>query len=225
MARSQASTDSLDLVALDPDGDALVLVAGLARPSRRPLTARSAALLGRVAAHIGAARRLRKRATSGRELLDGRSPIFTPQGGMTHEGDVRDELALRELRDAVKLRRGARSKRVDTSETLERWRALVERRYSIVDVFDSDGRRYVVARPNAPEARAAERTRELSHEERATLSLLATGASNKLIAYHLGVGVSTIASRLAVIAKKLGAPDGASLVRLAQSLESDASKA
>jgi DNA-binding CsgD family transcriptional regulator len=89
---------------------------------------------------------------------------------------------------------------------------LVAGTWSLVDVFDRDGRRYVIAQPNAPVVPPVTR---LSSRESQVVACAALGHSNKLIAYELGLAPSTIAAHLARATAKLGATTRADLVRLA----------
>jgi DNA-binding NarL/FixJ family response regulator len=81
------------------------------------------------------------------------------------------------------------------------WRALVDGRWSLVDGFDSDGKRFVVARRNEPCAVALH---TLTSRETHVASLAARGHSNKLIAYELGLSEATIATHVARAKSKLG---------------------
>jgi DNA-binding CsgD family transcriptional regulator len=102
-------------------------------------------------------------------------------------------------------------RRRDPDEAVELWRGLVAGRWSVVDQFDHDGKRFVVAVPNEPRPRFT--GRELTAREAQVTALAARGHSNKLIAYELGLSVSTVGAYLASAARKLGAPTRASLVR------------
>lgn len=84
-------------------------------------------------------------------------------------------------------------------EAVASWRALVAGQWAIVDHFDHDGRRYLVAVRNDEPRRCP-----LSVAEKQTLTLLARGYSSKLAAIELGVAPSTIATRLASARRKLG---------------------
>jgi len=55
--------------------------------------------------------------------------------------------------------------------------------------------------------------RELSERERQAVSLAALGQSNKLIAYELGVSLSTVSAYLARAAAKLGVSTRVGLVQ------------
>ena len=77
-------------------------------------------------------------------------------------------------------------------------------------MFDSDGRRYFVARGNPPEALDP---RALSVPERQVVGFAALGHSNKEIAYALGIAASTVATHLTNAQRKLGAPNRIDLVR------------
>lgn len=81
-------------------------------------------------------------------------------------------------------------------------------RWSLVDRFESDGRRYLVARRNDPELAEP---RSLSHRERQVLAYAALGYANKHIAYTLGLAPSTVSSHLRTAMRRVGAPSRAAL--------------
>jgi DNA-binding NarL/FixJ family response regulator len=93
---------------------------------------------------------------------------------------------------------------------LNLWRALEAGRWSLSDVFDSDGRRYIVARPNEPEV---PRDGILSERERQVAEQVSCGRSNKLIAYELGLDPSTVSTHLTTACRKLGVDSRAALIR------------
>lgn len=68
--------------------------------------------------------------------------------------------------------------------------SVVATRWSLLDHFDTDGRRYIVACENRPRLDDARHT--LSVRERQVMGYLALGHSSKLIAYDLGISDSTV---------------------------------
>jgi DNA-binding CsgD family transcriptional regulator len=85
------------------------------------------------------------------------------------------------------------------------WRALSAGRWSVVEHFDRDGRRYLVAF-------RAEGAPMLSPRERAVAALAAAGCSNKAIGYELGIATSTVGGHLASAMRKLGVPSRVEMV-------------
>ena len=150
---------------------------------------------GRVSAHLAAAGRLRASIR----------PV---------DGECR---SIRELmRDAVLRQEAARSRKPDPDAAIEAWAALVSGRWTLVDRFERNGRRYVVAHRNeleVPDPRA------LTPRERVVSQLAALGKSNKLIAYELGLSNSTISTLLWTAMRKLGAETRPALIRLVRDLE------
>jgi DNA-binding CsgD family transcriptional regulator len=94
------------------------------------------------------------------------------------------------------------------------WPSLGASRWALVDVFERDGRRYVVAVEDKREP-------ALSRRERDVLRLAQLGRSNKEIAYELGLAYSTITTLLARVAKKLGTRSRAELLVAAASQSED----
>ena len=132
---------------------------------------------------------------------------------MHARGDARDADARSALRDAALRFDRARSRRgADSPEgALALWRALVEGRWSLVERFESDGRRIMVARRNDPASRAS---RALSEHERKVVALLALGHSLKVCAYELGRAESTISEMAHSAMRKLRVRTRAELVEL-----------
>jgi DNA-binding CsgD family transcriptional regulator len=197
---------------VDPGGLGCALVfaqrspATLSRPARQ--------ILERVSAHLSSARRLRT-STSGDESSGCRDDaIVTAHRGVLHaERDARHPDARRALREAARRVDLARSRhrQIGVEEALALWRSLVEGRWSLVERFDSDGRRLFVARRNDPTAR---RTRALGENERKVVALLAVGHSIKLCAYELGFAQSTASDLAHCAMRKLGVSSRAELVDL-----------
>ncbi len=95
--------------------------------------------------------------------------------------------------------------------TVEAWRGLVAARWSIVDRFEHDGKRFLLAQENAP---VSPSRRELSERERQALAYAKLGHSNKLIAYELGISASTVGVLLWRAANKLGTKTREELLRV-----------
>jgi DNA-binding NarL/FixJ family response regulator len=91
-------------------------------------------------------------------------------------------------------------RRRDPLEAVEVWRGLVAGLWSLVDHYDTDGRRYLVAHRNDP---TTPDPRGLTERERQVVAYADLGQSNKLIAYQLGLSVSTVAVLLARAREKL----------------------
>jgi DNA-binding CsgD family transcriptional regulator len=93
------------------------------------------------------------------------------------------------------------ARRSQPEEAVAIWRALADGRWSLVDHFDHDGRRYLIARPNELETRA---WATLTERERIAVAFAAMGHTNKLIAYDMGLAPSTVAMQLSRAARKIG---------------------
>jgi DNA-binding CsgD family transcriptional regulator len=191
----------------DPSGRGCALVFLQRDASRLSRAVRQS--LERIAAHLGAARRLR-----GHRPEERCDAVLWPDGRVLHaEGDARPEESRLALREAARRMDRARSRRARTDpvEALAMWRALVDGRWSLVERFESDGRRLIVARRNDPTTRAL---RALDERERKTVALLAMGHSLKLCAYELGCAESTISAATRSALAKLGLASRMELVEL-----------
>jgi DNA-binding CsgD family transcriptional regulator len=183
---------------------------GLRRPSRPERS-----LWNRVAAHLGAGARLRGAlgAPSGaRDISTGAEAVLSPSGKLEHglapatAPRMRDSLR----RAAIAIDRArTREGRANPNASLDLWQGLVAGRWSLVDRFDSDGRRFLVARSNDPDVPDP---RALTRRERQVLAYAAMGQPLKLIAYALGLSVSTIALHRGRAMRKLGLTSTAEVV-------------
>jgi DNA-binding CsgD family transcriptional regulator len=116
--------------------------------------------------------------------------------------------SLGEQTRAIDRARG-RMRRADPDEALAIWKGLVDGEWSLVDHIDSDGKRYVFAKRNAPEVRPWS---DLTPSERQVLAYAAEGQPHKVIAYELGMTVPTVSTRLRTAARKVGAASRIELV-------------
>ena len=174
----------------------------------------------RVAAHVAAGLRLRRRPDVKPDDADA---VLSPSGRVEHARvGAQSPAAHEELSRAARTIDKARSRIRSKSElAVESWRALVAGKWSLVDHFDHDGRRYLVARENTPPTRQPLNS-PLSQREQQVVSLAALGHSNKLIAYELGIAPSTGGGYLRTAALKLGAASRVALIRACANAVGDA---
>jgi DNA-binding CsgD family transcriptional regulator len=212
--RMTGADDVFGLTCVDATGFGLVVGAAIKAVPMGEST-RDAYL--RLGVHLAAGLRLR-RALGGAGLLDRAEAIFETDGRLAHAEGPATEGPMRSLlQEAVGRVDRARTNKVRKDEltALELWQGLVEGRWSLVDRYDTDGRRYYVAIAN-PTAGMVDRC--LTDVEAQVAAQVVAGEPNKVIAYSLGLAESTVASRLATIMKKLGVKSRMELVRLGRSL-------
>jgi DNA-binding CsgD family transcriptional regulator len=158
----------------------------------------------RVASHVGSGLRLRD-AVATLSLEDPTVEAVLDAGGRVHDarGAAVPRSARERLRAAVRRSERARGslRRRDPDEALALWEALVAGRWSLVDHFEGDGRRFLVAHRNEP---GRGDPRGLSPREREVAEHLGRGYAAKEIAYGLGLAVSTVANALGRARAKLG---------------------
>jgi DNA-binding CsgD family transcriptional regulator len=157
----------------------------------------------RLASHLGAACRLRERLATQNSEADGEA-LLTPAGRIDHAyGKARSRTAREALHEAVLSRERAlgRPRRSKSDGSLDLWRALVEGRWSLVDRFDTGGRRYVVAHVNEM---GVPGPRSLTAQERNVVAMVAQAQPLKIIAYELGLSMSTVSGCLHAAMRKLG---------------------
>jgi DNA-binding CsgD family transcriptional regulator len=143
-----------------------------------------------LARHLTAAHRLRRRLSERRDVMTSTRvvAVLTPDGRVTHARDDGRALPVRQrLREAVvELERCRRAGPSDDDATLSSWPTVIDKRWTFVDRFEADGRRFVVAFENPPGYGS------LSRRERAVAEGAARGQSNKEIAYDLGIAEATV---------------------------------
>jgi DNA-binding NarL/FixJ family response regulator len=145
--------------------------------------------------------------------------ILNVDGRVEHAEAAAGSSASREcLTHAVKLREATRTRRgrSDPEHAIRAWKPLVNGRWSLVDCYERDGRRYITACENAPAQRGFE---VLSPREREIATLAERGRTNKEIAYELGLGHSTVRVLLARAASKIGVRTRVELIAQLQSLQ------
>ena len=86
------------------------------------------------------------------------------------------------------------------------WHDITSGSFRIVNWYDREGRRYVVARPVAPEERV-----RLTARQRKVLALRSAGHAYKNIAFELGVSLATVAREMETAMKRLGLESTAAL--------------
>jgi DNA-binding CsgD family transcriptional regulator len=205
--------DYVAVVARDGSGHAVFLSA--ASPDGRRPTGYERTLWNRIATHISAGARL-GRATHGLppgNVAAGAEAVLSPSGAIAHAEPQAQGAGPREaIRRAARAIDRARSRaRSDDDEALDLWLGLVSGRWSLVDRFDTDGRRFLVACRNDPQVTDP---RALTLRERQVLAYSAMGHPLKLIAYSLGLSVSTVSSQRASAMRKLGLRTQADVVSL-----------
>ena len=165
-----------------------------------------------VAVHIAAGARLRQRLGQ-RPSFDEAEAILRPDG----EAEQLEYPDAREfLRTAVTHIEQARSGRYSTSQSLELWQSLVEGRWSLVERFDSDRRRFYVALRN-PAAKVE--AKALTTRQAEVVAYVGSGAGTKAAAYSLGISVSAVRAHLSQAMAKLGVSSRVELIDLWATLQ------
>ena len=196
--------DLIGINARDPTsrGCFIVLPARTQKHSQRTLR-----VYHRLAAHISAGFRLRRELASivqqDLDVTGHAEAVLLPNGHVEHAAGAAEPRPAREaLQDALVRIEAARSRRSTPQDSVELWRALVSGRWSVVEHFERDGKRYYLAHKNDP---ALAPDLALTERERQVLGYAELGHSDKLIAYSLGLSRSTVATLLARARRKLGA--------------------
>lgn len=208
----QGHGDFFYLNGLDPSGLGCVLSFG-SRERELVYDAREAALFKRIATHLSAAYRCRRRLAGARVAASSDSPdgtghhaeaVVDGRGHVVHaEGAARSKAAREEIQRAAAAIESARvaSRRGRGGLALEGWHPLVNARWTLVDSFEENGSRYVVARENQADA---PNFSILTDRERQVVVHAALGLSNKEIAYTLGISATTVRVLMARAARRFG---------------------
>jgi DNA-binding CsgD family transcriptional regulator len=201
--------DALGLTAIDPEGRAILIAA--AQPDVTRPNKAAVATWSRIACHISAGARLRH--TLAKNAAVAPDAVISPAGAVQHaDGPAKSRTAQDEIRLAARAVDRARTRlRARQDEALDLWRGLVSGTWSLVDRFDSDGRRYFVAHRNDPMIKDP---RGLSLRERQVLSYAALGHPMKLVAYTLGLTTSTVTEHKKNAMRKLGLRSQADVVSM-----------
>jgi DNA-binding CsgD family transcriptional regulator len=198
--------DAFGITAVDPNGLGLLVTSLL--PEVTTLRGRQRELWQMVGAHLAAGHRLR-RALCAPEVTTGlprnAEAVIDPTRDRLADaiGHAEEREAGKALREAAVRIDLARSKirSSDPASAIEMWHSLTKGRWSLVDWFDSDGRRFVIALPNVPRVSDP---RGLSERENLVATYAMTGDSVKLIGYRLGISSSSASSALGRAMRKLG---------------------
>lgn len=197
---SSGITDAFSLFAQDGEGYGIDISAPTEGVMKTP--ARVRGIWHRVGLHVAAGMRLRRRLLEQRAELEA---IIDPSGKVAHaEGTPRKDRHAREaLIDSVKRMERARTikERKDPVRALDLWRGLVAGEWSLVEKWESDGRRYLAAYRNRPEIRDP---RALTAHESTVLRYVSLGASNKEVAFVLGLPIGSIGSAVSQLLRKFG---------------------
>ncbi|MBZ0119480.1 MAG: LuxR C-terminal-related transcriptional regulator [Sandaracinaceae bacterium] len=203
-SRRLGIADYLNARSFDADGRGVVIDAGL--PTVARTTPQQVDRWRSVSVHLLAGLRLRRLLGEEVARVDSRGRVHAVSTSVSDE----DLVEIRDAATAVGTARGA-LREDDPQRALELWKGLVSGQWSMVDHFDRDGRRYLVARKNEP---AALPVPGLSRRERQVVGYAAMGRSNKHIAYTLGVAPSTVSAQLTSALSKLGVERREDLLRL-----------
>lgn len=214
-----ACGDVVSLHAHDPDGHGVLI--SMPSDEMADIPPEVARTWERTAVHISTAYRLRRRLgaavkSGGYALTDlplDAEALLDPTSFSLKEavGDAQNENTATAIRDAALRVDRARGKlrRDDPDEALDLWKGMVRGRWSIVDWFDTDGRRFVLAKPNAPDLGDP---RGLTEREHQVVTYASHGESSKLISYRVGISPQQVSKLLRSGMKKLGVKTTAALV-------------
>ncbi|MGB5221272.1 MAG: helix-turn-helix transcriptional regulator [Polyangiales bacterium] len=217
--RHLESKDLLSLTATDPDGCGVNISMPL--PERGALERCEREFWQMLEVHLAAGHRLRRGlgqqgkvagAPITEATLDAGALIDPSRFLVSHaNGEAADRGASEKLREAARLVDKARGplRKQDPKEALRLWEGLVRGKWSLVDWFDTDGRRFLVAKPNAPRIRDP---RGLTEREAQVATYASLGETSKIIGYRLGLSPAYVSRLLHDAMRKLSVKTQAQLV-------------
>jgi DNA-binding CsgD family transcriptional regulator len=98
----------------------------------------------------------------------------------------------------------------DPERAVHEWKGLIAARWTLLDVCEEDGSKYLIARENQARVPGPD---VLTEREREVVAFAVAGHHNKLIAYNLGISPSTVRVLMSRAAKKLRAHSREELIR------------
>jgi DNA-binding NarL/FixJ family response regulator len=160
----------------------------------------NAALLTRMSSHLSAAYRIRKKLAS-TGALQGAAAILGAGGNWVHGTEAVDTAEERTaILDAAVAQKWARGRDAG-DKGLEIWTPRVEARWTLAQVVDTDGKRFVAVHENPSGGLTL---REVPRRERQVLAYFALGYTSKETAYALGIADSTVRVLLSRAVERLG---------------------
>ncbi|MBW2403346.1 MAG: helix-turn-helix transcriptional regulator [Deltaproteobacteria bacterium] len=219
LTRSVGCKDMLSLVATDPDAHGVNIT--IPSPELIRLTGRQREYWQMIGVHLTAGHRLRRGLSeqgdvAGRPITEmplRAEALLDPKRFLVTQatGGAQDAEAAETIREAARFVDKARGslRKSDPEEALRLWEGLVRGRWSLVDWFDTDGRRFVLAKPNVPNIGDP---RGLTEREAQVATYAAHGESGKLIGYRLGLSNASISRALDSAMHKLAVKTQAQLV-------------
>lgn len=205
--------DVCGLIGHDTNGGIVTLALGV---RELPLPRQTRSTLTRLAGHLGTAFRLRRRRGGPAAALLHRDRGRWALGELAEgkQESVGDRSVLE--RAALAFDRAKNRVASDPDAALGYWKAMVEGKWTLVERFESDGRRVLLARPNEPKVA---QLRALTAPELKVVALAALNHSAKLISYELGYAESTTSGLLASALGKLGLRHRSELVAVYRALD------
>lgn len=209
VAGKQGVRDMVGVIAHDGEGGAINIAS--VSPRNERISAATRARWSRIAAHFGAALRIRRRRA---ELNTNVAAVLSRDGRLQEvSAPLSNDRESREaLRDGTRNMVKARGRlRRDEESALAIWPSMVSGQWSLVEREETDGKHVVEAHANVPRRPPLA---DLTPLERACTELVRRGHANKQIAYALGISLGTVGSTLTTTMRKLGVRSRVGLIAL-----------
>ena len=181
--------DTLVMNAMTPSGQGCLVMAPLAQELRMGVRRRN--VLTKLTCHLAAAHRLRRLLAHSEARPPAPEAILDRDGNIQHaEGEARSKSARSCLKRSVAAITRSRGtlRTSDPERAVDEWKGLIAARWTLLDVCERDGTKYLVARQNPIKTPGPN---GLTDREREVVAFAVAGHHNKLIAYNLRISHST----------------------------------
>lgn len=217
LTRRLGCKDILSVVAVDPDGCGV----HVSMPSDELicLDPRQRQYWKMLEVHLAAGHRLRRalelngeaKGVPLTELPLDADAMVDPRRFFVSHAIGKARAASPSIRDAAQRIDKARGslRTQDPEEALRLWQGLVRGTWSLIDWFDAEGRRFILAKRNAPRIRDP---RGLTEREAQIAAYAALGETSKMIGYRFGLSQPYVSRLLRDAMRKLGVKTRAQLV-------------
>jgi hypothetical protein len=141
--------DAIQFNVVEPDGYGCHFCSS--QYESAPLSGDEYLALTRLAKHLAAAHRLRRKHPQPRVTPEAAEAVLAPDGRVCHaEGPAKERTSQASLASAARTMDTVRARRraIEPQQAIQDWRSIVEKRWTLVDHYENDGKRFLLAMEN-----------------------------------------------------------------------------